>query len=91
MNKAHLDRRTSEQLGHAFYRVTNDMNGNPRYVIHFLAFSGDYDKARKLASSIGFRVYRGRDFGGGFVGQSYNLESTADQIIRLHQLQREAA
>lgn len=77
MNKAF------EQLGHAFHRATSDLNGNPRYIIHFLAFSSDYDKARKLANSIGFRVYRGRDFGGGFVGQSYDLEGTAKQILTL--------
>lgn len=91
MNKAHLDYRTAEQLGHAFYHVNNDRNGNPRYVIHFLAFANDYDKAKRLANSIGFRVYRGREFGGGFVGQSYNLESTAEQIIKLHQWQSRAA
>ena len=83
MQKAHLDYKTELQLGHDFYRVNNDINGNPRYVIHFLAFNSDYDTARKLANSIGFRVYRGKEFGGGFVGQSYNLESTAWDIISI--------
>jgi hypothetical protein len=83
MNKAHLDYDTARELRYDFYRVNNDINGNPRYVIHFLAFNGNYDTARKLANSIGFRVYKGRDFGGGFVGQSYNLESTAWDIISI--------
>jgi hypothetical protein len=83
MNKCHLDHNTAAQLGYDFYRVDNDYNGNPRYVIHFLAFANDYDKAKRLANSIGFSVYRGKSFGGGFVSQSYNLENTAEQIINL--------
>lgn len=85
MNKCHLDNSTAEKLGHDFFRVNNDVNGNPRYVIHFLAFDSDYDTAKILANSIGFRIYRGRDFGGGFVGMSYNLENTAERIINVRQ------
>lgn len=85
MNKAHLDYKTEQALGHSFYRVNNDVNGNPRYVIHYLAFADTYEQARKTANSLGFRVYRGRDFGGGFVGQSYSLENTAEQIINKRQ------
>jgi len=82
MNKAHLDYKTAEQLGYAFYRATNDVNGNPRYVIHWLAFADEYDEARQKANAIGFKIYRGKDFGGGFAGQSYNLENTAERIIK---------
>ena len=85
MNKCHLDHNTAEKLGYDFFRVNNDVNGNPRYVIHFLAFDSDYDTAKVLANSIGFRVYRGRDFGGGFVSMSYNLENTAERIINVRQ------
>ena len=85
MNKCHLDHSTAEKLGHDFFRASKDVNGNPRYVIHFLAFDSDYDTAKVLANSIGFRVYRGRDFGGGFVGMSYNLENTAERIINVRQ------
>lgn len=67
--------------GVPFWRVNNDVNGNPRYVVHFLNFAPDYETAKKRANSIGFRVYRGRDFGGGFVGQSYSLPDTARAII----------
>ena len=86
MNKCHLDHSTAEKLGHDFFRVNNDVNCNPRYVIHFLAFDSDYDAAKVLANSIGFRVYRGRDFGGGFVGMSYNLENTAERIIEAREV-----
>ena len=83
--KAHLDYKTQDALGYDMYRVRNDVNGNPRYVIHWLAFGKDYDTAKKIANSIGFRVYRGKDFGGGFVAQSYNVENTAEQIIDARQ------
>ena len=45
MNKAHLDHNTRLKLGHNFYRVNNDFYGNPRYVIHWLAFGSDYDES----------------------------------------------
>lgn len=75
-----------------FKRVNNDINGNPRYVFHFLYFLSDaeneketlksrYEKALKNAKSIGgYRQYRGKDFGGGFVTQSYNLDNTIGEI-----------
>lgn len=99
MNKAHLDQKTANRLGYSFYRVSNDINGNPRYVIHFLAFLNpgegedlrdSYATAKKRANNIGFSVYRGKDFGGGFVCQSYNLESTAEAVVR-SRAQTEAA
>ena len=80
-NKAHLDYKTEQELGYDFFRVKNDVYGNPRYVIHWLAFGTDYDQAKKVANSLGFRVYKGKDFGGGFVAQSYSIENTAEQII----------
>ena len=96
MNKCHLDHSTAEKLGYDFLRVNNDVNGNHRYVIHFMAFlperkstyltvndmTADYETARQVARSLGFRKYTGKDFGGGFVGMSYNLESEAEAIIK---------
>jgi len=46
-----------------------------------------YKLAKKKANKLGFKVYRGRDFGGGFVTTSYNLENDIERIID----QREAA
>jgi hypothetical protein len=95
MNKCHLDHSTAEKLGYDFFRVNNDVNGNPRYVIHYMAFLPErnsqyetindlthgYETARQVARSLGFRKYTGKDFGGGFVGMSYNLENEAEAII----------
>ena len=81
MDKAHLDYKIADALGYDFYRVNNDRNGNPRYVIHFLAFANEYGAAHKIANRLGFRIYRGRDFGGGFVCGSYNIQDDAERII----------
>jgi hypothetical protein len=82
MNTAHLDNNIATQLVYDFHRVNNDSNGNPRYVIHFLALALDYDTALKVARKGGFKVYRGKEFGGGFVIQSYNIESDAEWVIK---------
>jgi hypothetical protein len=53
-----------------YYRIDNDLNGNPRYVTHFLDLGikpNDYGKVPGLSK------YRGKWFGGGYVIQSYNL------------------
>ena len=65
-----------------FYRIKNDVNGNPRYVLHFLAFARSYADAYPIARAAGFTAYRGRDFGGCFVTQSYSLKETSSVIQR---------
>lgn len=83
-----------EQLVDQMTRITNDVNGNPRYVIHFFAFlseeefndlrlSESYKLAHQRAKKLGFRKYMGKDFGGCFVGQSYNTKDTAAKILDL--------
>lgn len=69
-------------------RVNNDINGNPRYVCHFLNFVKDsnlplmekFEMALKRAKEIGGKKYRGKEYGGGIVFQSYNLDSTEEAI-----------
>lgn len=64
-----------------FTRLKNDVNGNPRYVVHFLdLISGEtgsvselYEIAVKKANKIGGRKYNTKTYGGGIVFQSYNL------------------
>lgn len=77
-------------------RVNRDINGNPRYVIHFTelltldefdSFTGldkisqAYALAIKKAKKIGGKAYRGKDFGGGIVFQSYNTEELIKDIL----------
>ena len=67
--------------GVAFYRVDPDVNGNPRYVFHFLELARDYDTAVKLAKRFGGKRYRAKWFGGGIVVQSYSLADTAHYVL----------
>lgn len=58
------------------FRIDNDINGNPRYVVHFIDLGiklKDYDKINKL---YGFKKYTAKWFGGGIVFQSYNIKDT---------------
>ena len=81
-NRCYISPDLDDEFGnYGVYRVKNDLNGNPRYVTHFLAFNDDYDRAKVIANELGWSVYRGKWFGGGFVTQSYNLENTIEQII----------
>lgn len=67
-----------------FTRVNNDTNGNPRYVLHFLAFittkdsdydiSGKYELALKRSRKFGGRKFHNKQYGGGIVFQSYNVQ-----------------
>ncbi len=78
-------------------RVNNDVNGNPRYVIHFLdilSSSEYYDKglginrlyelAVKKANKIGGRKYSTKSYGGGIVFQSYSLPDLCKEINMLN-------
>jgi hypothetical protein len=75
-------------------KINNDVNGNPRFVVHFLDLLNEgerqgldvlqsFDLAVKKARKIGGKVYRGRDFGGGIVFQSYNIQETILKIKAL--------
>ena len=81
-----------------FKKIKHDINGNPRYVTHFSelltldefdSFTGldkitqAYNLAIKKAKKIGGSKYRGKDFGGGIVFQSYNTEDLTKRIQEL--------
>ena len=73
-----------------FIRVNNDTNGNPRYVCHFLNFikadeKSDYSEALYRAKKIGGRKFHNKQYGGGVVFQSYNVEQTEKDILELMQ------
>jgi len=84
-----------------FTRVNNDVNGNPRYVCHFLnlltneenerlstqyslgGISERYAFALKRAKKIGGRKFHNKQYGGGIVFQSYNIQQTENDILNL--------
>lgn len=63
-----------------FKRVNNCVNGNPRYVLHYLAIDSDYYKAVAIANLCGGAIYRGKDYGGGIVFSTYSLPVLIDYI-----------
>jgi hypothetical protein len=86
-----------------FVKVANDVNGNPRYVCHFLLLDvhgfdkgigfglGDrYALACKLANRAGGRKYHTKSFGGGIVFQSYALDDTCARLNELVEEARQA-
>jgi hypothetical protein len=71
-------------------RINNDINGNPRFVVHFLSLLNEvesqgldilqsFDLALKKARKVGGTKYRGKDFGGGIVFTSYNIQETINK------------
>lgn len=53
-----------------YHKVDHDMNGNPRYVVHFLSLDVELKDYGRIA---GLKKYRAKWFGGGYVIQSHNL------------------
>jgi len=66
-----------------FTRVNNDVNGNPRYVCHYLNIDSDYQTAIKKANTIGGKKFHNKQYGGGIVFSSYNLDNLTREIFEL--------
>lgn len=79
----------------SFTRINNDINGNPRYVCHFLDFIVDsdeftsvserYELALKRSRQLGGKKFNNKQYGGGIVFQSYNIYDLADSINKLRE------
>ena len=76
-----------------FTRINNDINGNPRYVCHFLELLTNeelsdsssllkYSIALKNSRQFGGKKFHNKQYGGGIVFQSYNIEKDAQNIIK---------
>lgn len=73
-----------------FTRVNSDTYGNPRYVCHFLTFITDkdeftgldsrYDLALARSRQFGGRKFHNKQYGGGIVFQSYNIDGLGEKI-----------
>jgi hypothetical protein len=78
-----------------FTRVNNDVNGNPRYVAHFLSFTRPsdlseymgldkiaqkYNLALSRAKMLGGRKFHNKQYGGGIVFTSYNLRELCERV-----------
>jgi len=79
------------------YRIDNCVNGNPRFVVHFLPFfeglpdnqdiGSKYQAVVRLFNkSMHGRKYTAKWFGGGIVFSSYNIK---DDLTRVFEVKRE--
>lgn len=77
-----------------FTRITNDVYGNPRYAVHYneflnaeekmhVPFTKQYEYALKKAKLIGGKKFHNKQYGGGVVFQSYNINDLEKKIISL--------
>ena len=64
-----------------YWRIKNDNNGNPRYVVHFSAIDANSEEALVKAQKIGGKAFKAKWFGGGLVFKSYNLSHELSLII----------
>ena len=69
-----------------FTRINNDINGNPRYVLHYIRLannsSGGYNEALNIARDFGGRKFNNKQYGGGIVFKEYNLPDLCNQLNR---------
>lgn len=73
-----------------FTRINNDINGNPRYVCHFLNFLKDgeganYELALKRSRQLGGRKFHNKQYGGGIVFQMYSGQQ-AEMSRRINEI-----
>lgn len=72
------------------WRISPDTNGNPRYVVHYLAVPYKEDTSQTFLTNqtnhieharraLYGRRYRAKWFGGGIVFQTYNLRETLER------------
>ena len=80
-------------------KINHDVNGNPRYVCHFLelipkwyknpkvftstTLDEKYEIALKIGRQLGGKKFHNKQYGGGIVFQSYNINSLEEQIKEL--------
>ena len=70
---------TVSEIAEEALRMTNCVNGNPRYYISAMMFRRDGDFYRPNY----FRKYTGKRYGAGWVFTSYNLERDISQAVEV--------
>ena len=71
-----------------FKQINNDINGNPRYVCHFLrilkeqdkGLGMEYEKALKRAKAFGGKKFHNKQYGGGISFTTNNLSYLVEKI-----------
>ena len=66
-----------------FTTINSDVNGNPRYVCHWISLGTDtYEQALSIARTVGGKKFNNKQFGGGIVFSHYNLETLEKKILQ---------
>ena len=75
-----------------FTRIKSDVNGNPRYVCHFLEFidtcgvdagmsiPDKYNIALSRSRKFGGKKFHNKQYGGGIVFQEYDIDGLSKEI-----------
>lgn len=73
-----------------FTRIKHDVNGNPRFVCHYLYLRAPVDRDAQVtdqyvlavnrARPLGGKRFHNKQYGGGIVFSSYNLRELCDRI-----------
>ena len=86
------------------YRAKNDVNGNPRHVVHFtdleppetrdarrdaMGILERYEAVLKHARKLGGRRFHNKQYGGGVIFQAYECEMP-ERVARILAMQRGA-
>lgn len=72
--------------GTHIYKVKHDINGNPRYIVHFTCINAYQRKAKKAAKQVGFSVCRKADYFMYFICSTYK---GYDEVYRMIQQAKE--
>ena len=66
------------------HRINNDVNGNPRFVIHWVDVPGaaNYQDAVYRMKKISAKKYRAKWYGGGIVFTSYSPEAELNKLFK---------
>lgn len=78
MRKGFLIKVNGEEI--RLHKIDYDVNGNPRYVVHFPSLGINKEDFGKVP---GFTKYRAKWFGGGYVFQSHNVQSDLEFYLDL--------
>lgn len=73
-----------------FTRIKNDINGNPRFVCHFLNFlksdePANYELALNRSRQLGGRKFHNKQYGGGIAFQMYEGQK-AEYSRRIYEI-----
>ena len=82
MRKLQLSVTLSNNESITVTRVNDDMYGNPRYVIDYLAIADTYSEALRISRKIGGKMYTAKWYGGGIVFKSYALADHLEYLMK---------